>query len=132
MSKVRQCKTAWETSIRNGDLYFEDARQCHIDDAAFAEIIGDGHTRTIRLISLDSTWVERVWIDGVGMRSDSVDTEMTLRREIKSGRGYWYAYRKALGKQHKRYVGTDEQVTQEKLLEVARKMPTSRMHLTER
>ncbi|MBZ0284046.1 MAG: hypothetical protein K8L97_25120 [Anaerolineae bacterium] len=51
--------------------------------------------------------------------------QMTLRREIRSGRGHWYAYRRVFGKLHKRYVGTDDLISQMKLLEVAQKMPSA-------
>jgi len=123
--KIRNTKVGNETSIVGGVLYFEDARQCHIDDANFVEIIGDGYTKSIRLVSIDNDYVLRVWLDGVGMRKEDLDMQMTLRREVRSNRGHWYAYRRVLGTLHKRYVGTDEKVTQDRLLEVAKAMPST-------
>jgi hypothetical protein len=121
----RSTKTGTETSIKDGVLFFEDARQCHIDDDAFPEIIGDGYTKTIRVISLSSEWIRNVWLDnGIKVKED-IDVGMTLRREIRSGRGYWYAYRRVFGKLHKCFVGTDENVTQTRLLDIAKAMPSA-------
>lgn len=124
---MRQTKTGAETSIVNGILYFEDCNQCKVTDEVFPEIIGDGYTKTIRLVSLAADWIEHVWLDGVGMVKEDIDFEMTLRREIRCGRGHWYAYRRVMGKLNKRYVGTDENVTQKRLVEVARAMPTTKL-----
>jgi hypothetical protein len=35
-------------------LYFEDARQYTVDDEQFKDIIGDGYTKAIRIMSLDT------------------------------------------------------------------------------
>lgn len=111
----------------NGILYFEDCNQCKVTDEVFPEIIGDGYTKTIRLVSLADNWfVQEYTGDGYFIKQD-IDFEMTLRREIRCGRGHWYAYRRVLGKLHKRYVGTDENVTQKRLVEVARAMPTTKL-----
>lgn len=124
--KTRNTKTGSETSIQNGALYFEDCKQCDVDSAAFAEIIGDGYTKSIRLISLDRAWYETEYIGFTDAKiSQFINMQMTLRREVRSGRGHWYAYRRVLGKLHKRYVGTDETIDQKTLLEVAKKMPTT-------
>jgi len=124
---MRKTKTGNDTSIVDGILYFEDCKQCVIGDDVFPEIIGDGYTKTIRLVSLASNWRERVWVDGVGSQLEDIDMEMTLRREIRSHVGYWYAYRRVFGKLYKRFVGKDENVTEEKLIEIARKMPTKKL-----
>lgn len=123
---VRNTKTGYDTSIQNGVLYFEDCKQCEVDSPDFAEIIGDGYTKSIRLISLSTLWYETEYIGYTDAKMSSyINTQMTLRREIRSGRGHWYAYRRVLGTLHKRYVGTDETITQSTLLEVAKKMPTT-------
>jgi len=127
LHNMRATITGRDTSIIDGVLYFEDCSQCKVTDAVFPEIIGDGYTKTIRLVSLESNWFENVWIDGVGRQSEDIDFEMTLRREIRSGSGHWYAYRRVFGKLYKRYVGSDEKVTQEKLIQVARAMPTKKL-----
>lgn len=124
---MRKTKTGSDTSIVDGILYFEDCSQCKVTDDVFPEIIGDGYTKTIRLVSLRADWIERVWIEGVGMQHESIDFEMTLRREIRSGKGHWYAFRRVFGKLHKRYVGSDENVTEARLIVIAQKMPTSRL-----
>jgi hypothetical protein len=124
MKKLRMTKTGHETSIMNGALYFEDAQQCPVDCEQFAEIIGDGYTKSIRLVSLSAGWYEREWMSEVGFVNYDINVQMTLRREVRSGKGYWYAYRRVLGKLHKRYVGQDEEVTEKLLLKIAQKMPS--------
>lgn len=124
---MRKTKVGSETSIIDGVLYFEDCSQCKVTDDVFAEIIGDGYTKTIRLVSLRADWFERVFVGGVGVQTELVDMEMTLRRELRSGMGHWYAYRRVFGTLYKRYVGTDEKVTEEKLIAVARSLPTKKL-----
>lgn len=124
MKKTRMTKTGYETSIIGGTLFFEDAEQCPVDSPQFSEIIGDGYTSTIRLISLSNGWYEKEWMSEVGFVIYDINVQMTLRREERSGRGYWYAYRRVLGKLYKRYVGQDEEVDEKKLLTIAQKMPS--------
>lgn len=124
MAKRRQTKTGLETMIFNGSLYFEDAIQCPVDDPRFAEIIGDGYTNAIRLESLSARWIETSYVTVDAKITSDINMQMTLRREVRSGRGYWYAYRRVLGKLHKRYVGQDEEITEELLLKIAQKMPS--------
>ena len=124
MAKNRQTKTGRETSIEGGLLFFEDAMQCDIDTPKMAQIIGDGYTNTIRVISLGVAWYQDVWLAPGATHREDIDVQMTLRREIRSGRGYWYAYRRVHGKLFKRFVGDDEAVNQRRILEVAQKMPS--------
>jgi len=124
MKKPRKTPTAQDTSIVDGQLFFEDCRQCSIDDEIAPEIIGDGYTKTIRVISLSRDWYRTVYIDANVTHREDVSVEMTLRREIRSNRGHWYAYRRVLGTLHKRYVGTDEKVNSARLIEVASAMPS--------
>ena len=124
MKTPRNSKVRDETSIVNGILYFEDCIQCPVDDERFEPIISDGYTNAIRVVSLDTGWYETVYTGGSGKRQDFINVEMTLRRELRADRGHWYAYRRVMGKLHKRYVGQDDRVTQARLLEIARKMPS--------
>ncbi len=124
MKKIRQTKTGGDTSIVNGQLFFEDCLQCQVDAANFKDIIGDGYTNSIRVISLDREWQQKITLPGFLTLLEHIDTQFTMRREIRSGRGHWYAYRKVFGKLHKRYVGTDEVIDQKMLLDVARKLPS--------
>lgn len=124
---ARRTKTGMDTSIVGGILYFEDCSQCAVTDDVFPEIIGDNYTKSIRLVSLAANWTERNWIDGIGFQTELIDFELTLRREIRSGKGHWYAYRRVLGKLHKRYVGSDENVTEARLIDIAHKMPTTKL-----
>lgn len=120
----RKTKSGSIASIVNGNLYFEDVRQCPVDDPRFAEIVGDGYTNSIRLVSLDSGWAQTVWLDWNTSVKETINLEMTLRREVRAHRGYWYAYRRVHGKLYKRFVGDDENVNQGALLKVARSMPS--------
>lgn len=122
---ARKTKTGADTSIVAGVLYFEDARQCEVDEDTFKDIIGDGYTRSIRVVSLDHNWIQKVWVTFDAQITEKINVEMTLRREIRSGAGHWYAYRRVHKKLHKRYVGTDEKINQKLLLEVAKKMPSA-------
>jgi hypothetical protein len=123
LKATRQTPTGNETSIVNGCLYFEDAKQCAVDCEQFTEIIGDGYTKSIRVISLSTNWLEKNYIGYDATLVVSINVQMTMRREVRSGRGYWYAYRRFGGKLFKRFVGQDSDITEHKILEVARKMP---------
>ena len=50
--------------------------------------------------------------------SDTVGS-FTARRELKRGGWYWYAYRKREGRLHKAYLGKAEELTPERLADVA-------------
>jgi len=112
-----------ETSIREGWLCFEAERMAQIDTDAFEELLEDKHTTTIRLESLASDWHSHEWLSGVGYINFSIKLEMTLRREVRSGRNHWYAYRRVGGVLFKRYVGQSDRVTSKRLVEVAQKLP---------
>lgn len=120
----RKCKTAFETAIVDGYLYFEEAVQCDITDPIFTEMIEEKTLTSIRLISLSSSWQQRVWLDYSVSIIEQINMEMTLRKEKRGQLNHWYAYRRVLGRLHKRYVGTSEQVTEKRLLEIAQKMPS--------
>jgi hypothetical protein len=117
----------YETSIYEGCLYFEDCKQAGVDEETFTEIIDHSSVQVIRVFSLSSTWLENVWVDGIGFQKEMIDIEMTIRKETRSGKSYWYAYRRVLGKLHKRFLGSSENVTQTSLLKVARAMPTTKI-----
>ncbi len=124
-TKTRKTATMYETSIVNGALYFEDCKQSDLDGEYFAEIIDHKTTTSIRLISLSHDYAQRVWLESGSKIIEQVNVEMTLRKEIRSGVGHWYAYRRVHTKLHKKYVGTSEKVTHERLLEIAKAMPST-------
>lgn len=124
VGNLRKTKTGSDVAIIGGVLFFEDARQCEVDAPEFEQIIGDGYTNAIRVISLSSRWIETEWIDWDSKIKTEINVEMTMRREVRSGRGYWYAYRRVFGKLHKKYMGQDDQITQSLILKVAQKMPS--------
>lgn len=122
--KLRSTKTLYETSIMHGRLYFESVEQCAVDSELFPQIIGDGYTNAIRVVSLSNEWIHNTYFGQDVKLSTEINMQMTIRRELRSGQGYWYAYRRVGGKLHKRYVGTDEQVTEQRLLDIAQKLPS--------
>lgn len=118
----RKTKIRDYTRIEDGFLWFEESKQCALDHEDFGDILE--YEKACRVVSLGDGWVERVWVSG----SDSpvelhINIEMTLRAEMRSGKKYWYAYRKVGGIQFKRYVGSSDQINTRKLVEVARRMP---------
>lgn len=124
MARNRATKTGEETSIRGGWLFFEDAKQCPVDNELFVDIIDHPTVTTIRVMSISSDWEARVWVDGAAkMGTEQVDMEFTLRKEKRRNTNYWYAYRKFAGKLFKAYVGISDMITEEKLLAIARKLP---------
>lgn len=123
-SKLRSTKTLYDTSIMHGRLYFENVEQCTVDSPVFSQIIGDGYTKAIRIVSLSHQWIENTHFAEGAKLATEINFQMTIRREMRSGIGYWYAYRRVWGKLHKRYVGTDEQVTEQRLLDIAIKLPS--------
>lgn len=112
-----------ESSIVDGWLYFEDVRQAKIDTELFADLMGDGYTRAVRVVSLENRWQEREWMSNIDSVDFDLSLQMTLRLEERSGRMYWYAYRRVGGKLYKRYVGSNEQVTTKRLVQIAQKLP---------
>lgn len=123
MKATRKTPTGSETSIVNGCLYFEDAKQCPVDSEQFTDIIGDGYTDKIRIHSLSTNWLEKNYIGFDASLTTNINVQMTMRREIRSGRGYWYAYRRFNGQLFKRFMGQDSDITERKILDIARKMP---------
>src|SRR5215469_12444737 len=62
------------------------------------------------------------WLNGEAAQSfayRSVQGSLTARRERQHGKGYWYAYRTRHGQLHKAYLGKAEELTRERLNEVA-------------
>jgi LuxR family transcriptional regulator, maltose regulon positive regulatory protein len=65
------------------------------------------------------------WLNEAGtttFRFTSLQGHYTARRESKRGRWYWNAYRKQHGKLAKVYLGKSEELTEQRLLEVAQKV----------
>ena len=65
------------------------------------------------------------WLAGEEHTTFYVETNegtFTARRELRSGRLYWYAYRKYRGKLVKLYLGKTEELTKVRLSEVSRQM----------
>jgi len=123
MKHARKTPTGEDTSIVGGCLYFEDAKQCAVDSELFTDIISDGYTKSIRVISLSSNWREKSYIGFDATLITEINVQMTIRREMRSDRGYWYAYRRFGGKLFKRFVGQDSDINEHKILSVAQKMP---------
>jgi len=121
---MRKTKTGSETSIVGGYLYFEDVRQARVGSEEFFAMLDDKHLTTIRMISLSTDWTVSAYITSDVTVKESVDFELTLRKEIKRGKPYWYAYRRVLGVLHKRYIGASEKMDEWTLAKLANKMPS--------
>lgn len=119
----RNTPIRYQTSIVDGWLYFEDARQAEVGTDLFVDILEDKHTTSLRLVSLANDWFSHEWVTGVGIVDFDIKLEMTLRKEFRSGRAHWYAYRQVGGVLFKRYVGQSDRITTKKLVEVAKKLP---------
>jgi len=119
---ARKTKTAQDISIVDGFLYFEDCKQFSIHSEEFADEIEVSSVKAIRVISLANNWKEYNYVGSV-MVTEMIDFEFTIRKEKRGNKNHWYAYRRFGGKLFKRYVGTSEQVTQSRLIEIAQALP---------
>lgn len=120
--KPRNCKTAQDSSIIGGAIYFEDCLQCALQDESAVEILDDRHLKAIRLVSLSQDWNLRVWHPDATI-VEKINFEMTLRKEKRGQKMVWYAYRRVFGTLHKRYVGDSSQLNERRLLDIAQKLP---------
>jgi hypothetical protein len=121
MQKTRKTKTGNEVSIVNGYLLFGEIPECKIGGNDFVEFLNDKYVKSIRVISLDYQPVMSFYSAGEGWLEYELKVEMTLRKEVRSGKDHWYGYRRVAGKLLKKYVGISEVITTELLVEVARK-----------
>lgn len=119
---TRKTKTAQDISIVDGYLYFEDCKQFSISSEEFSEEIEIESVKAIRVISLASNWKQYTYVGMIEIE-EMIDFEFTIRKEKRGQKNHWYAYRRFAGKLFKRYVGTSDQVTQSRLVEIARALP---------
>lgn len=112
-------------SIVGGVLYCEDARQCAVSDDCFAEMIEHESVTSIRVISLSEESYFRSYVTYDTSVIERLDCQMTLRKEVRSGNTFWYAYRRTAGKLNKRYVGKSAWLNEESIFSVAKGMPRS-------
>lgn len=120
---ARKTTTALDAHITNGALFIEDTHMGFIsENEVLVDNVGDGRTKAIRVLSLSQRWVEHYWTDR-GLEHEDLTFHYTIRCETRSGRLYWYAYKRHAGKLHKVYVGQTEDITEQKLADVARKLP---------
>lgn len=120
--KARRTKTGQDCAIVRGWFYIEEAKQCKITDEIFQEILEDKTIKAIRIETLSNDWHSEVW-GGQDFFNVEANVEMTVRREIRSGKSYWYAYRRAGGVLAKRYIGQAVDFTELKLAKVAASLP---------
>jgi LuxR family transcriptional regulator, maltose regulon positive regulatory protein len=69
------------------------------------------------------------WLNDAATRSFAFDSPqglLTARRESRHGTWYWYAYRSQHGHLHKAYLGKSEELTSERLHEVAARLTAER------
>lgn len=123
IKKDRVTKVGNEYAIVGAKFLIEDTEQCDIANDNFPEMIEHDSVRAIRVVSISHNYYMNVWLTMDVKIVENIHFDFTIRKEKKSGRNYWYAYRKLGGKQYKRYVGTSEQITEQRLLEVAKNLP---------
>jgi len=116
--------TREEYTIRNGNLDFEYDTQCRVGDDIFYQMLDDKYVSKIRVLSLSSEWDLNVYLDNGAKIVEKIDTIFTMYKEHRGNKDHWYAYRRCMGKLAKRYVGATEDVTEVRLWEIARKLPT--------
>lgn len=118
--KDRQTPLRNVTAIIDGWICLDGIPEWQMDTEAAELFFDDKHTTSLRLVSLSANWYSNEWVTGVGYAKFDISVQMTLRKEIRSGRAHWYAYRRAGGKLLKRYVGQSDRITSKRLVEVAR------------
>jgi len=120
--KIRQTVIGNGYNVLDGWTWQDGEKEFFIGSDEFAEFLERDSIWAIRIESLSSAWVTRVYHDAT-LRSDlELDVQMTLRKETKSGRNYWYAYRRKGGKLQKRYVGQSNAVNERRIVEIAEHM----------
>lgn len=124
MKKMRSTKTGRDAAIVAGAIYFEDVLQAQLGADLATDILDDKHLKAIRLISLSVDWVNNVhyWETGAVVK-ENINFQYTLRKEKRAQRWVWYAYRRVAGVLFKRYVGGSEELTEQRLLDIAQKLP---------
>ena len=120
--QARKTKTGADCAIVRGKLFIEDALQCKMTDEIFQELLDDATIKAIRIETLSSDWHSEVW-GGMDYYNVEANVEMTVRKEIRSGKAYWYAYRRAGGKLYKKYIGQGADFTELKIARVAASLP---------
>lgn len=121
--KDRSTKTGRSAALIDGVLHLDGIPECKMSDPLFVSFLDDPSIKAIRIVSLEKQWTEKYWLDGVGFQTAEIRLDFTIRKEIRSKKIYWYAYRKTGGIQAKRYMGMSEQVEPYQIARVASKLP---------
>lgn len=96
------CKAKTNARVVNWNVYTPNGT---------GELVGEWFQDYVELVP--SFYVERLYDKEIGM---------TVRKEIRSGKVHWYAYKRFGGKLFKRYVG--QLPTYQALFDAATQMPT--------
>lgn len=123
--KIRDTKTGRALSIRDGYLFDNGIECAKVGTPLFEEILADREVKAVRVTSLEFAYYQNVWIDGETILRENISPQFTMRKERKGMTDFWYAYRRYAGTLHKRYVGRAFEITNAKLVELARKLPGS-------
>lgn len=119
--KIRSTPTGNENAVIDGWTWQDGEREFFIGSEEFTDLLERDSIASIRIESLSIQWVERTYHDANLKTDRPLNVQMTLRKEIRSGRAYWYAYRR-VGKLYKRYVGQSYTVTERRIVEIAENM----------
>lgn len=132
-AKVRNTKTANICSIHEGKIYFDydnggRAQAALGSDEAYTLFEDGTSIPSFRVVTLGASYYTESFVTYTDTKPlvDFVDVQMTVRAERRGNKIHWYAYRRAFGKLNKKYVGCSEQLTERRLLEIARALPTTR------
>lgn len=121
---ARKTKTEQQGySIVDGFLcFYLDGALCPIGSHECNTILDSPSVTSIRVVNFDDRQTYYDWVEGVGFKEFPLTQELTLRKDVRGGKPYWYAYRRR-GRLIKRYVGYSHDVTVDRLYEIVKKLP---------
>jgi hypothetical protein len=121
--KTRKTKTGTDVTICGNRIFIEDVMQCELGTDSAIDFLDHKSIVAIRIIDDGTDYGEEVWDGSSNWVKLEVNMGYTLRKEVRSGKPTWYAYRRSSGKLHKRYVGGSENITLQKIRDIAIALP---------
>jgi hypothetical protein len=130
-ARVRKTATDNVCIVELGAFKFERGGrvQAVLGSPEATALLEDGTSiPAFRVHSLDHAYGirEYVSLETNDVITDYFNVEMTVRREKRGNTIHWYAYRRVFGKLYKKYVGRSDAITCQRLLEVAKSLPTTK------
>lgn len=112
-------RTEWENRIEKGAWWVEDVYQCQIDSVDMSEWLK--HETVIVVISLEVDIEITIAHGNKIYTREPLDVRMTLRCEKRGQMRQWYAYKRIHGVLRKKYLGHDEDIKTERIVDIAKK-----------